>query len=376
MKTAATVSNDFASRLYDKLAATQAGKNLFLSPFSIQVALAMCAVGARSQTRKVMADLIGAPANVEEQNRQYAELLKSVNGAGERAFELTTANALWGQQGYRFKPDYRKAVADFYDGAFNEVNFVTAPDVAVRTINAWVSDKTHQKIKELINRDLITADTRLVLTNAIYFKGQWQELFRKNRTSDEDWYGPAGTRKVPMMHQRGGYLYCEYDGFQAIDLPYKGDQLSMLVMLPRKKDGLASLEAQFATGAAYRKLTARLGYEETIILSLPRFKMETEFALKPVLCALGAQLAFTDEADFSGIGEEALKISQVVHKAFVEVNEEGTEAAAATGVAMMLCGMRAAPTPKVFQADRPFLFFIRDRNTNAVLFSGRVLDPK
>ncbi len=377
MNAAATVSSDFASRLYDKLAGTQAGKNLFLSPFSIQVALAMCAVGAKGETRKVMADLIGAPESVEDQNRQYAELLKSVNGHSERGFQLVTANALWGQYGCHFKPDFKKAVADFYDGAFHEVNFVTAPDTAITTINTWVGDKTRQKIKELVKRDFINADTRLVLTNAIYFKGQWDEAFEKSSTHDENWHGQGGTRKVPMMHQRGGYLYCEGDGFQALDLPYKGEQLSMLVVLPRKKDGLASLETNFAAGGTYQKVTARLDHEETVILSLPRFKMETEFKLKPMLCALGAELAFSDDADFSGIGEEPLKISEVVHKAFVEVNEEGTEAAAATAVGMVLCSAVMRPVaPKVFQADHPFLFFIRDRNTNAVLFCGSVLDPR
>src|SRR6266567_3019599 len=155
MDTSAIARSDFATRLYDKLAGTQAGKNLFLSPFSIRVALAMCAVGARGETRRVLTDLIGAPESVEEQNRQYAELLKSVNGEGERPFQLVTANALWGQQGYHFKPDFKKAIADFYDGAFHEVNFRSSPDEAVKAINAWVSDKTREKIKELIQRDFI-----------------------------------------------------------------------------------------------------------------------------------------------------------------------------------------------------------------------------
>jgi serpin B len=152
----------------------------------------------------------------------------------------------------------------------------------------------------------------------------------------------------------------------------------MLVVLPREKDGLASLERQWAGGTAYRQVTDGLRHEERVVVWLPRFKLETEFRLKPVLCRLHAELAFSDEADFGGIGEEALKISEVVHKAFVEVNEEGTEAAAATAVGMVLCVGVAGPPPRpvVFQADHPFLFFIRDRRTNAVLFSGRVLDPR
>src|SRR5262245_37490325 len=162
MNTAALIRSGFATRLYDKLAGTQAGKNLFLSPFSIQVALAMCALGARGGTRRALADLIGAPDSVEEQNRQYADLLKSVNGEGERPFQLVTANALWGQQGYHFNPDYKKAVADFYDGVFHEVNFHAQPEETVKSINAWVSDRTREQIRELVRRDFINADTCLI----------------------------------------------------------------------------------------------------------------------------------------------------------------------------------------------------------------------
>ena len=375
MATTSTITSDFATRLHEKLANTHAGKNLFFSPFSIQVALAMCAVGAKGETRKVMADLIGAPESVDEQNRQYAQMLKSVNGEGERPYQLATANALWGQQGYHFNLDFKLTVANFYDGAFNEVNFLSLPDEAIKIINTWVSDKTDGKIKDLIRRVMIDRDTRLVLTNAIYFKGKWEAEFKKANTKDEDWYG-LDTRKVPMMHQRGGYLYYESDDFQALELPYKGEQLSMLVVLPRKKDGLDSLESKWAAQSLYRLVPSRLGHEETVIASIPRFKMETEFELKPELCALGAGLAFSGGADFSGIGEERLAISEVVHKAFMEVNEEGTEAAAATAV-LMARGLATLRTqPIVFKADHPFLFFIRDRKTNTVFFAGRVFDPK
>jgi serpin B len=377
MDTTTSARNTFAARLYEKLAGIQAGENLFLSPFSIQVALAMCAVGAKGETRLVLTDLIGAPESVEEQNRQYADLLKSVNGEGERPFQLVTANALWGQQGYHFNPNYTKAVADFYDGAFNEVNFVALPDEAVKSINAWVRDKTREKIGELIRRDCLNADTRLILTNAIYFKGQWVELFDRASTTDEDWHGPNGIGKVPMMHRKGGYYhYYQGDGFQALDMPYEGWELSMLIVLPTEKDSLTALETRFASEGLYQQVMGGLYQEEGIIVSLPRFTMETEFRLKPVLCALGAELAFSDEADFSGIGEGPLQISEVVHKAFVEVNEEGTEAAAATGVSMGLCAARPVTEPIVFKADHPFRFFITDRDTSAVLFSGRVLDPK
>lgn len=378
MDTSATTRSDFATRLYEKLARTRAGNNLFLSPFSIRVALAMCAVGAKGETRRVLADLIGAPQSVEEQNRQYARLLKSVHGDGDRPFQLIAANALWGQQGYSFNPEYKRVVAEFYGGAFHEVNFRAQPDEAVRTVNAWVSGKTNEKIRELVKRDFISDDTCLVLTNAIYFKGRWEKKFEEADTRDEDWHGSDRRGTVPMMHRRGGYLYYDGGSFQALDLPYQGRQLSMLVVLPRKHDGLAALESHWAGASAYRHVTDGLNHEEAVLVWLPRFKMEAEFELKPVLCGLYAELAFSDEADFGGIGEEPLKISEVVHKAFVEVNEEGTEAAAATAGGMALCAGVAGPPPRpvVFKADHPFLFCIRDRRTNDVLFSGRVHNPR
>jgi len=377
MNTTAAVRSAFATRLYHELAGSEAGKNLFLSPFSIQVALAMCAAGARGETRQVMTDLIGAPASVEEQNRQYAELLKAVNGDGDRPFDLTTANALWGQVGYPFKAAFQEDVAEFYDGAFHEVDYVTLPNEAVNTINAWVSDKTGARIKDLVNREIITPDTRLVLTNAIYFKGKWEKEFKKADTRNEDWFGPKGIRKVPMMHRKGDYLYCEGDGFQAVDLPYQGGQLSLLVVLPTNKADLTALETKLSAAGVYEQVTDALDSEMPVIVSLPRFKMETAFKLKEVLCALGAEIAFSPRADFHEISEDRLMISEVVHKAFVEVNEVGTEAAAATAVVMtrLSCVPMPAPELKVFQADHPFLFFIRDRHTNAVLFSGRVIEP-
>jgi serpin B len=376
MNITGTVPNDFATRLYAKLAGTGAGKNLFFSPFSIRVALAMCAVGARGETRQELIDLIGAPENVDEQNRQYAALLKSIQGEGERPIQLVTANALWGQEGYHINTAFQETIADFYDGALHVVNFQTQPDEAVKAISTWVSTKTRARIKELINRDFINGDTRLILTNAIYFKGRWESVFEKSATRDEDWHGPT-ISTVPMMRQNGGYLYYEDGELQAVNLPYKGRQLSMLVVLPRKKDGLPTLETRWATQQIFRQVTE--GFDsESVIISLPRFKIEMEFKLKPVLCAMHADLAFSDDADFSGIADEPLKISEVIHKAFVEVNEEGTEAAAATAVVMALCAGLSTrpPEPKVFKADHPFLFFIWDRKTNTVFFSGRVLEPK
>jgi serpin B len=368
------IRTDFAARLFDRLAASQVDKNLFLSPFSIQVALAMVAAGAKAETRRVLADLIGAPESVADQNRQYADWIKAVHGEKDCGLQLATANALWAQNGYRVKLEYKQAVADCYGGAFHEVDFVSFPEQAVQTINDWTARQTGEMIKNLITRNLVTDATRLILTNAIYFKGQWERAFEKSETLDEDWHGLNGARKVPMMQQRRGFLYCESDDYQALDLPYQGQQLSLLIVLPRKNDGLHLLENSWAAAGSYRQVTDALRHEKKVIVSLPRFKMETQFKLSSVLGEMGAQLAFGARADFSGIAEEPLKISEVIHKAFIDVNEEGTEAAAATGV-IMAKSMSMASLPRIFLADHPFLFFIRHRSTNSVLFSGRLLDP-
>jgi serpin B len=333
----------------------------------------MVAAGAKAETRRALADLIGAGDDIAEQNRQYADWITAVHDEKDRDGQLlATANALWGQHGTPVKPEFQQAIANCYGGATHEVDFVAFPDQAVKTINAWVEGQTGGKIKELVTRDLVTSDTRLVLTNAIYFKGQWENEFEKSQTWDEDWHGLDGVRKVPMMQQRGGFLYCESDDFQALDLPYQGQQLSMLVVLPRANDGLPALERTWAAAKTYRTATDSLRHEETVIVSLPRFKTHAQFKLSSVLSAMGAALAFGARADFSGIADERLNLSEVVHRALIEVNEEGTEAAAATGVFMT---KSLASLPTVFLADHPFLYFIRHRKTNSVLFAGRLLDP-
>lgn len=371
-----SVQGDFAARLHDKLAANSAGNNLFFSPFSIRVALAMCAVGAKGETRQALIDLIGAPESVDEQNQHYGTLIKSVHGEGYRALQLVMANALWGQRGYRFNPDYSQVVADYYDAVFRELDFRESVDEAVSAVNTWVREKTGAKITSLIDRGTISADTRLILTNAIYFKGQWETVFDKSATKQEIWHSTPRTT-VPMMHQNGSYLYYEDDSLQALNIPYRGRQLSLLVVLPRKNDALAVVESRWNARGIFRQVTQGLD-PETVVVSLPCFKIAAEYLLKPALCALHAALIFSEEADFSGIGEEQLMISEVIHRSFVEVNEVGTEAAAATAVKMMLStgtGSRS-PEPKVFRADHPFLFFIWERKTSAVFFAGRFAGPE
>lgn len=373
MTTTETARAQFFARLYGALAKAQTGTNVFLSPFSIQTALAMCAAGAKGATRQALADLIGAPAQVDAQNRQYAETLKSFNEAAAANVQWTVANALWSQQGVHLEPAYKKVIADCYGGTYDELDFQTRPDQAVQTINAWVARATAGKIKELMTRDLIAPDTRLVVTNAVHFKGRWDSPFDKNHTWDEDWHGAGAARKVPMMQQTTACLYSETSEWQAVDLAYQGRQLSMLLVLPRKTDGLPALETAWASASTYERVTTTLAPEASVVIALPRFSVESTFSLKPTLSALGAGVAFSPTADFSAIAHEPLTIAEVVHKAFVDVNEEGTEAAAASG---MIGAKGGFAQPKVFRADHPFFFAIRDRKTGVVLFCGRVVDPR
>ena len=372
MSATSSVDTGFAIRLYDALAAARAGQDMFLSPLSIQIALAMVAVGARGETRHALAELIGAPPEVEEQNRRFAAWMHTIQTDTAGHVALVMANALWGQQGVRFDAGYRQAIADCYGGSLSEVNFQSAAGQAVDTINAWAASQTNGKIPALVARTLVGPDTRLILTNAIYFKGTWQRQFDPSDTMDEDWYGPRGVRKVPMMQQRGGFHYCEAADYQALELPYRGEELTMLIVLPRQTDGLTALEKTGAAASTYRQATKALRHAPTVIASLPRFTMATDFLLKPILSGLGAERVFSAGADFSGLSDAPLQLAEVVHKAFIEVNEEGTEAAGATAVVMMKGG---GSKPTVFLADHPFLFFIRHRKTNAVLFCGRVVEP-
>jgi serpin B len=365
----------FGLDLYGELKG-EAG-NLFLSPFSISTALGMCAAGARGKTLDEMTKVLHLPENA---HAAFGAVVKSLNeepDAKKRGFTLTTANALWAQKGYPWKPEYKKLVATDYGAGLFDVDFISAPDEARGTINLWVEKETKEKIKDLLPRESVTRDTRLVLTNAIYFKGDWQDPFKKEATKDLPFTTTGGkTVEAPLMYRTGGYSYAENDGFQVLDMPYSGKRISMTVILPRKADGLPAVEKEL-TGDKLAATLKTLRMEKQVHVHLPKFKTEKSFTLNKPLKALGMKAAF-DGADFSGMhtGGEQLDITAVIHKAFVDVNEEGTEAAAATGVVVGLTSAAPPPMPKVFKADHPFLFLIRDHKTGSVLFVGRVENPR
>lgn len=376
-------NNDFAVAMYRQLR-QQAG-NLFFSPFSIRTALGMTQAGARGETVAQMREALCISTSDETLHGAFAETIQRLNAAGGGDYEMTMANSIWGQDGAPLQPGFLDLIARHYRGAMNLVDFRRSAEAARVTMNRWVEDKTKKKIGELIPSGGLNADTRLVLVNAVSFKGTWVRQFRKAATRAEPFHLEDGRKvQAPLMHQQAAVRYLQAGGFQAVDLVYLGGKLSMLVLLPDRKDGLRDLQKTLSARMLH-DCVAQMGTRE-IRLFLPRFKIIWGTVnVRDHLSALGMPLAFTRlQADFAGINghepphEDSLFISAVFHKAFVETNEEGTEAAAATAAAMAPTGARFASKPPpvpTFRADHPFLFAIRDRKSGAILFLGRMADP-
>lgn len=368
-------NNRFAWKLHGKLR-EQPG-NLFYSPYSISTALGMTYAGARGVTATQMETALDFGPNDPAFHAAMGQLIRDFNAAGKQgAYKLSVANALWAQQDYRFLPAYTQLVAANYDAAIRNLDFQKEAEAARQTINRWVEDKTNDKIKELLKPGVLNSDTRLVLTNAIYFKSAWANSFTKEATRLGPFTRLSGDKaEVPMMHQTERFGYLKADGLQVVELPYERNALSMVILLPDKVDGLNELEK----GLAADKLTAWRGQmkRRQVELTLPKFKMTSEFALKDVLSSLGMLYAFTTAADFSGMdGSKNLSIQHVIHKAFVDVNEEGTEAAAATAIAIGVTSIQVDPEPPVvLKVDHPFVFAIRENQTGSILFIGRVVTP-
>jgi len=360
----------FALDLYDQL--RKEDGNLFFSPFSLSTALAMTYGGARGNTAAEMADTLHFELAQERLHPAFARLQQGLDVSEDEdaGYRLHIANALWPQKGYAFLPEFFELCQAHYRAGLQTVDYAGATEEARQTINRWVEQRTEEKIKELLKPGVLTPLTTLVLTNAIYFKGDWAAQFDKEKTTDAPFTLLDGEQvSVPLMNQAGEFRYTEDSAVQVLELPYAGEALSMVVVLPRQHDGLPALEKSLSA----KKLADWLSKlrPRTVRVGLPRFKMTSEFKLNEVLQALGLRGAFTGGADFSGMtGSRDLFISAVVHKAFVDVNEEGTEAAAATGVVMLKGGL-----PPAFRADHPFLFLIRDVRTGSILFFGRVLNP-
>jgi serpin B len=370
----------FALDLYQQL--ITGNSNLFYSPYSIALALAMTYAGARSETGQEMAETLHFSLSQDRLHPafnaldlQLAQRDQGVQGLKGKGFRLSMANALWGQEGHEFLALFLDTLAENYGAGLNLLDFAGAPEVARLAINEWVSEQTEEKIQDLLPAGAIDTMTRLVLTNAIYFNAAWLMPFRERNTEEGLFYPLEGKPvNVPMMQQTELFAHGEGEGFQALELPYDGRELSMLILLP--EPGMFETFEQDLSATRLQDIVQKLTMTR-IALTMPRFKFESRFELASVLAKMGMPSAFSDQADFSGMdGGDTLQISDVVHQAFVAVDEEGTEAAAATAVIMTTKAMPIRVEPITFTVDRPFVFFIRDIATGAILFIGRVVDPQ
>ncbi|HSV86866.1 MAG TPA: serpin family protein [Levilinea sp.] len=364
----------FAFDLYQALR-TQPG-NLFYSPYSISLALAMTYAGARGETEVEMAEVLHFNLPHSQLHPAFNKLDETLNQdveGVEQPFQLNIANSIWGQRDFDFEADFLDVLAENYGAGLRLVDFIHAAEAARQQINTWVEDETQDKIKDLIPEDALDSMTRLVLANAIYFKAAWQNQFEAAITQEAPFILLDGSQvDVPTMRQTESMNYASGEGWQAVELVYEGGRQSMVILLPAKgefEEFEAGLDA-----ARVEEILKAMAFT-SVELSLPRFSFESDIQLDGLLAAMGMPQAFAaDQADFSGMrATRDLYISAILHKAFVDVNEEGTEAAAATAV---IVSVTSLPVDIVqMQIDRPFIFMIRDTETNSILFAGRVINP-
>jgi serpin B len=368
LETTVEAYNGFALNLYQRY--SHGTGNILFSPYSISTALSMTYEGARGETAEEMEAVFGFLTEPSERHPSVASIYNTLNH-GDHDYALHTVNALWIQQDYQILEEYLDCISSYYGGDANILDFVSEPEESRRIINIWVEDRTNERIKDLFPSGSIDSLVRLVLTNAIYFKGDWLYEFDPDETCVEDFYvTPSNVVEVDMMNIHTSFNYAETEGLQILELPYSGEDISMLVMLP-KEGHMGEVEAKLSMG----RLGELVGMmEETDVdVYLPRFTFDTKYFMMEDLAEMGMQTAFTDDADFSGItGTRELYIDKVIHQAFIEVNEKGTEAAAATGVSVRLT---SALPGELFRVDHPFIFLICDWDTGVIMFMGRVSDP-
>lgn len=366
-------NNTFAFDLYRKLHTK--GGNVLFSPYSILHTLAMTYVGARGETQQEMAEVLHFTLPEERLHRAFGLLAEGFADRDEEAFHLRSASSIWGQVGHPFLPAFKDVLKQHYGVESRELDFRSQPEPSRHAINAWVSQETEGKIEDLIPPGGITSSTRLVLGNAIYFQAAWLHPFEEVHTQHDVFHLlDGGEAIVPMMNQEVALAYAAGDGWQAVELPYEGGEAAMLILLPdhgRFEEFESTLSAERVAEIVSRIQT------RDVCLAVPRFRFESSFELRKTLGAMGMEGAFLPGADFSGMdGTRDLYLDEVYHKAFVAVDEAGTEAAAATAVVVAISAPWV-PEPCVqVTVDRPFIFLIRDRSTDVILFMGRVVDPR
>lgn len=364
-------SNAFAKDVW----ATLGEGNQVYSPASIELAFGMAYAGAQGETREQMASALRYPdADGHQAAAALLQQWKTTHGE-----HLAIANRLFGLQNYAWNPAFLQFTGDAYGAPLEQLDFVTAPDPSRIHINDWVSANTNDRIQNLLPQNSITPDTRMVLVNAIHFDADWATPFESNATQERPFYAATGEVQVPTMHQTGNFRHTVAAGADLLELPYQGNKLSMVIAVPQERDGLAAFEQAFDADA-FGEWMNELEHQR-VALAMPKFRIApAALSLKDTLVGLGMQRAFSNHAQFRGMlsdeVEEELKIDQVFHKAFIEVDEAGTEAAAATAVVMVRVTSMPMPPSVQVNADRPFMFFLRDNETNAILFMGRVALPE
>ncbi|MEH1769438.1 MAG: serpin family protein [Nostoc sp.] len=366
-------SNKFGFKLFSEvLKNDRGGNNIFISPSSVAIALAMTYNGASGSTQQAMAKTLELQGmNLPEINSSYAAVLKQLLDNPDAKVQLKIANSLWANQDVSFAPDFLKRTQDFYQAKVSNLNFKDA--AASNIINNWVKENTNGKINKIV--ETIEPNQVLFLINAIYFKGNWSNEFDKKETAQYPFYITSGRRKQhPMMSQKGDYKYYESEQFQAVSLPYgKDGKFSFYIFLPKQNSNLKVFYENLNV-ENWEKWMTQFNKQKGFI-RLPRFKTDYEVTLNDALKSLGMEEAFSNKANFSGMGKN-FAISQVKHKTFIEVNEEGTEAAAATSVGMVATSLRQEPEPFRMIVDRPFFSAIRDNQTGSLLFMGSIIDPQ
>ncbi|XP_070796843.1 serpin B6-like [Pituophis catenifer annectens] len=366
----------FVLNIFKKVTANDSSPNLFFSPLSISSALLMVSLGARNNTEAQILKVLCIP-NDGEVHQRFEKLIADINKPVSNQTSLSLVNQLFGETSYDFLASFIESTQRLYHAGLEKLNFTQASEDSRRHINAWVEEKTSGKIQDLLVPGIIDSLTKLVLVNAIYFKGNWANKFNKNYTEEKPfWINKKEKKTVQMMFRKGEYnmAHISADRISILEIPYDNDYLSMIILLPDEITGLEKLEREIT----YEKLMDWINPERMapteIDLSFPKFKLEEKYDLKPVLRSMGMTDAFDeDKADFSGMStNNDLVISEVVHKSFIEVNEEGTEAAAATGINFVFYSARL---PLNVIVDHPFLFLIKLRTTNSTLFLGRYSSP-
>jgi serpin B len=366
-----TGNNKFAFELYKKISAKP--ENLFYSPFSISAALAMTYTGAKANTAKQISAVMHFADNSAAFSTSYKDYLATISKLNNDQVSIYAANSLWGQIAFTFKKEFIELISSNYSAEVKNVNFIKEADKCRMQINQWVESKTNSKIKDLIKPGLIDDLTRLVLVNAIYFKAPWDKPFDEKATKKLDFKkDDATTVTTDFMIVDNDYKYYSNDNLAAVEIPYSKGTMSMLVLLPKDKAAFEDLKKNIGN-ELYTQINSGLAMKK-VKLFLPKFKATSEFELSDMLILMGMEEAFSDEADFSGMtGKKDLKISKVVHKAFIDVNEAGTEAAAATAVIIRIKSMPVNPVE--FKADHPFMFIIKDNASGSILFAGNIYDP-